>query len=276
MSMLKMDTNKAKVCFISANYGNYEATCKKPAKQTISTDFIYFTDNANIPSNGWIIDTTPYHILNKSPIDTDTYRNSICNNSHTFNIAKYYKQAFQNIPRLKDYDVIIWLDSTLEIIHEGLSEWMLNTIYKHKIIGWEHELRDGDVRDEVNASGFFRYTSTYWNNQSQPYQDIWHQWAEYLNSGYDESFFKKLEPNRSHFGLWLTCFVAFLNNDTKVTEFLDMWYLQTLVHTTQDQISFPYVCQKTNLIPYTLPDNDIEGAHPHLRTAFYIKYEHGL
>ena len=97
-----------------------------------------------------------------------------------------------------------------------------------------------------------------------------------MASGYDEHFFKRLQPDRVHFGLWITCFVAFLNNDIKVTEFLEMWYLQTLVHTTQDQISFPYVCQKTNLIPYTLPDDEIEGANPHTQTSFYIKHQHGL
>ena len=67
--------------------------------------------------NGWIIDTTPYHIINNSPLDVDdeNYVNSLKNNKHTFNIAKYYKQAFINIPRLKKYDVIIWIDGTIEI-----------------------------------------------------------------------------------------------------------------------------------------------------------------
>jgi len=39
--------------------------------------------------------------------------------------------------------------------------------------------------------------------------------------------------------------------------FLDLWYLQTLKYTTQDQIGFSYVCQKTNRIPHTLPNNEI-------------------
>ena len=55
----------AKVCFITAIYGNYEATCKKYIAQAIVTDFICFTDNKNIESNGWIIDTTPYHLVNR-------------------------------------------------------------------------------------------------------------------------------------------------------------------------------------------------------------------
>ena len=84
-----MDT---KICFITAIYGNYEASCKKFVKQTINTDFICFTDNQNIINNGWIIDVTPYHLINKSKLDKDNWLNSLCNNKHTFNIAKYYKQ----------------------------------------------------------------------------------------------------------------------------------------------------------------------------------------
>jgi hypothetical protein len=63
--------------------------------------------------------------------------------------------------------------------------------------------------------------------------------------------------------------------DAEVLKFLDLWYSQTLKYTTQDQIGFPYVCQKTNLIPYTLPDEEVRGVFPHQMTDFYIKHEHG-
>lgn len=273
----------SKVCFITAIYGNYELSCKKFKEQLIPTDFICFTDNSNITNNGWIIDTTPYHFNNKSPIDNKSLINSFKNNIHIFNICKYYKQAFQNIPRLKEYDVIIWLDGTIEITNENTSKWILDNIYKHKIIGWEHnhefisQHRHGLLLNEVNASQFFRYTSTFWNNQSQPYQDVLNQYSDYIDDGYDENYFKSIVPseNSHNFGVWLTCFVAFLNKDQEVTNFLNMWYLQTLKYTTQDQIGFPYVVQKTNLIPYTLPNNHING-NAWLKTDFYIKHPHNL
>jgi hypothetical protein len=28
--------------------------------------------------------------------------------------------------------------------------------------------------------------------------------------------------------------------------------------------------------PYTVPDNEIQGLEPHIKTDFYSKYEHGL
>ena len=264
-----------KICFITAIYGGYETSCKKFVKQTIDTDFICFTDNSNIINNGWIIDTTPYHLINKSKIDNDTFTNSLCNNSHTFNIAKYYKQAFSNIPILQKYDVIVWLDGTIEIIYDKTSEYILNNIYIKKIIGWHHEMRFGILRSEVEASHFSRYNSTYWNNQSQPYQDVDNQYNCYLEDGYNDLFFKNINSHTPHMGVWVTCFVAFLNKDTYVNKFLDMWYLQTLKYTTQDQIGFSYVCQKTNVIPFTLPNNEVYGNRPHSNTMFYLKKNHG-
>jgi hypothetical protein len=265
----------ALICFITANYGGYEKSCKKFVQQTVETDFICFTDNKDMISNGWTIDTTPYHLINKSSIDNDSYINSLCNNKHTFNVAKYYKQAFSNIPILQKYDVIVWLDGTIEIIYDKTSEYILNNIYKEKIIGWHHEARNGSLKSEVEASHFFRYNTTHWNNQSQPYQDVDKQYESYVADGYNDLFFKNMNSHTPHMGVWITCFVAFLHKDEHIKHFLNLWYLQTLQYTTQDQIGFPYVCQKTNIIPFTLPNAEIYGDRPHSDTMFFIKKNHG-
>ena len=265
----------AKICFITAIFGNYELSCKKFVKQTIDTDFICFTDNKRIINNGWTIDNTPYFIFNKSKLDDKSYLNSVNNNIHTFNISKYYKQAFQNIPRLKEYDVVVWLDGTVEITYDKVSEYILNNIYKYKIIGWNHEWRKGILKEEVEGSLFYKYTSTNWNGQKQPIQDLLKQYQTYIEDGYNDDFFKPYQINNPNIGVWLTCFVAFLNKDEEVTKFLDLWYLQTLKHTTQDQVGFSYVCQKLNLIPYTLPNDEVTGDKPHNETMFYIKRNHG-
>ena len=265
----------AKICYITAIYGNYEMSCKKFIKQTIESDFICFTDNKDINNNEWIIDINPYHLINKSELDDSTFTNSICNNTHTFNIAKYYKQSFSKIPILEKYDIIVWLDGTIEIIYDKISEYILDNIYEKKIIGWHHEHRNGHLNEEVSASHFYRYTSTNWNGQDQPYQDIDYQYKCYLEDGYNDLYFKNINSHTPHMGVWITCFVAFLYKDEDVKQFLDLWYLQTLKHTTQDQIGFPYVCQKTNLIPFTLPNDEITGDHPHNNTMFYIKHDHG-
>lgn len=265
---------KAKICYITAVYGNYELTCKKMRRQTVASDFICFTENKGIRSNGWIIDTIPHHVLNKSELDDGCKLNSFANNNHSFNIAKYYKQSFQNIPRLKHYDVIVWLDGTIEITYDKTSEYLLSKIYDKKVIGWHHEWRGGILKREADASVDHRYTSTFWNNHHQPYQDVKSQYEEYLRDGYSEEYFKQIESHTPNLGVWITCFVAFSNKDEDVTRFLKLWYLQTLKFSTQDQVGFSYVCQKTNMIPYTLPNSEITGDCPHDRTQFYIKHSH--
>jgi hypothetical protein len=227
-------------------------------------------------SNGWKIDTTPYHITNKSKLENPSYVNSIYNNSHTFNTAKYYKQSFKDIPILEKYDVIVWLDGTVEIIYNKTSEYILGKIYTEKIIGWHHEWRHGDLEKEVQDSvRSYRYSSTGWNGQAQPFQDVVGQYRAYLDDGYTNDYFKAQNSHTPHFGIWITCFVAFLQHDEKVTEFLNMWYLQTLKYTTQDQIGFPYTCQKLNMLPFTLPNDEVTGDKPHDCTMFYNKHAHG-
>lgn len=265
----------SKICFITAIYGNYETTCKKYVKQTVPTDFICFTDNPNIVKNGWTIDTIPYHITNKSALDKHTYINSVYNNKHTFNIAKYYKQSFRDIPVLQKYDVIVWVDGTVEIIYDKTSEYILGKIYDKKIIGWHHDWRHGDLSKEVEDSvRSFRYSSHGWNGQPQPFQDVMKQYEAYLEEGYTNAYFK--DSHTPHFGVWITCFIAFLQHDEKVKAFLDLWYLQTLKYTTQDQVGFPYACQKLHMLPFTLPNDEVTGDNTNVNTMFYIKHRHGI
>jgi len=276
-----------RVAFITSILGNYELTCKPFVEQTIDSDFICFTDNPNIKSNGWIIDTTPYHDTHKSPVDNGLYNNSITKegrlkvleNRHTFNLAKYYKQSWKNIPRLKDYDVVIWLDGTIEITKGDVSEYMIELCEKYDIVSWHHEMRGGLLFHEAFSCYLEKYHNRNYLNQQQPYQDVISQYHTYLQEGYDEEYFLKYpriegRGRGDHFGVWITCFVAFNNRSESVTTFLDEWYLQTLKYTTQDQVGFPKVVQDLNLVPYTLPDKRFGGNDPHVATDIFIKHDH--
>ena len=100
----------SKICFITAIFGGYEMSCKKFVNQTIETDFICFTDNNNIINNGWTIDTTPYHLINKSKIDDDTFINSLC---------KYLKVSI-NLVLLK----ILLNDSLSSIVNPAVLKFL--------------------------------------------------------------------------------------------------------------------------------------------------------
>ena len=264
--------------------------------QSVPTDFVCFTDGgSSIVSNGWIIDDTPYHDLFPSPLDEavstpgeeddeDSERrrrqrpNSLRRNRHSFNKAKYYKQAARNIPWLSQYDIVLWIDGTLSVHNEDLSYWLLSpgVVDIHGIVTWSNPREGGGLIDEVRSSDFYRYTSVKWNGQEQPYQDVFRQYDIYVRDGYDESYWKS-EQSRfpKNYGVFSTCFVAYDNRRTDVKSFMDLWYMQTLTYTTQDQISFSYVVQKTGLMPLALPSKEhiVRGAV--INNNFFIKFEHG-
>ena len=260
----------ASVCVITAIYGNYDSCCKRFENQTIPTDFICFTDNASIKNEyGWIIDTTPYHFVNKSPMDNTCYVNSLCNNSHTFNICKYYKTAFQNIPRLQHYKAILWIDGSVEIINNKLSEYIVENIDEHKLIAFDLHIRKGSLYAETQESLFDKYLSTSFFNQNQPSQDVIKQYNDYMKLNFNESIFRSVYGGKNY-GVWLTCFVVFHNHNKQITRLLDKWYHEILTHTTQDQISFPFVCQVCCVFPHTLSSDTC----PQESTMFYKKYDH--
>lgn len=296
-----------KVVFISAIYGEYEKTCKPFVQQTIDCDFLCFTDNPYIKPNGWQVDINPYHYTHRNKIDTGYYVNSVKKvpaiadlyeivlphdeyrrkhaetfrgNTHPFALAKYYKQSWHCIPRLKDYECVIWVDGTIEVKSNSMAEYMYEKIQNYKVVAWNHDWRKGKLINEVQASlGMDKYESRTWNNRPQPLQDIARQYHEYIQDGYDENFWESVEREEGkglidHFGVWVTGTLGFLNHSEEVKNFLDLWYLQTLKYTTQDQVSFSKVVQDTKIIPYTYPDEQIKGM-PHWETTFFKVNRHG-
>lgn len=265
-----------RIAFITANYGKYEATCKPYPRQTIPCDFICFTDASASVANGWEIDQTPYHLTHPSPLDDGVCLNSVHTNTHTFNIAKYYKQAFQNIPRLKSYDIVIWIDGTIQITNSRTAESIAHLFQNPAtaVVGWEHDWRGGSLIAEVKDSqAYDRYASTFWGGQAQPKQDVNAQYRNAIRDGYDETLWFRLDPARKHLGVWVTCLVAFDMRKPKAIEFLIEWYKQLLFESSQDQIGFSIAAQKVT-VPYTLPDATIRGDRFE-KTTLYVKHPHG-
>ena len=133
---------------------------------------------------------------------------------------------------------------------------------KKGVLTWKHEMH-ASIRDETLASHFERYTSKFWKGQSQTYQDVDKQYEDYIRDGYEDVH-----------GVYITCMVAWDMRHPKTKPTLDLWYMQTLIYTTQDQISFPYVIWKTNNEPHILPDENISGNTPHESTSIFKKRRH--
>ena len=269
-----------KIVYITAIYGGYEQSCKSYIPQTVPADFICFTDNGNIESNGWEVDTTPYHFTHPSPLDDVTdvrdmkdpehslgglnssgtssprsvhssYNitstrviNSLTHTPHPFHIAKYYKQAFNYIPRLKVYDVVVWLDGNVNLIDENCTDKLLTLLDNdmHYVVAFDVQIRDNLVSNEAfNSVNLGRYCNTFSAEHVQPYQNITQQYEDYLDDGFVDGR-----------GVFITSFIAFKmhadgnsnihpRKDLMLHDgshaFLNTWYNETLIHTVQDQVS---------------------------------------
>jgi hypothetical protein len=286
ISILYFKNQISRTCIISACLGGYEKTTKVHPYYP-DTDFIFFTDNENMENVGcWIIDNTPYYRTHRPKVDTGIYKNSINNNNHTFNLAKYYKEQFYNIPRLLEYDYIIWLDGTIQLTKPNFTEYIIKVFNERNDVivqTMHHEQRSGILDSEAGASNFYRYTSTFWGGQPQPFQNVTHQYEYYQSQGYKNEYWKNKSihdlsyrnNDYTHYGVWLTCLIAWDMRKPMTRKFLDAWYLENLNQTTQDQISFPYVAQKLGIDPYTYPDNNTPGYECHTESYWYIKKDHG-
>jgi len=267
---------RARIAFITAVYGSYEKSLKRHAAQTVACDFIGFTDQANIVANNWQVDTFPYHARVPSRFDTGHQRNSRLNNNHTFNTAKYYKTYFHHIPRLSEYEVVVWLDGTISVTNPKAAELLYDAVMRTSTpTVYGHVRNGGGLRAEAAASrDVGRYTTTHWSGQSQPFQPVFAQVERYTGRGYSETYWANTRrSDGTDHNLWVTCMVGWNMKSRETQRFLDMWNRECLEWTTQDQLSFPYVAQTLNMTPHTLPDAKFSGNYHH--NNLYTKHDHG-
>jgi hypothetical protein len=334
--------SRAKVAVITAIYGAYESSCKEYAKQTMAVDFICFTDNPEIPSRGWIVDTTPYHLLSlrkeffTGSLDEERDINALHHNFHPFNIAKFYKLSFHEIPILKDYKAVIWLDGTIRItnprfigkiyqlmFHQNEEQNDDNKkanndqlpVYNQRLLFTFEHIRNRRLETEVSAAlSISRYNHHNFNGVYQPIQPIRRQWTDYqVKENYSEDYWlslfdfsssssssqltegKKEKPVvvvHEQYGMWCTCFIAFnmikeipntdrtqsgKKDETKsINPFLDFWYEQNRIYSTEDQVSFPFTVQKLGIFPFPLPNEEYEIYGSYDYNNLYVKMDHGL
>lgn len=287
------------VALITAIVGTYEASLKQAVRQigeNISTTFICFAqdDKERLYSPYWIIDRTPYHILYRSPLDTGEYLNSFDANGTTFpfNKAKYYKQQWHLIPRLRHFDFVVWLDGTVEIMsntftadivshlhHEDEEGTQYYNYSPHRGLDKSHSALSLPVTaptpapapgvdvvtlylhwrknlfDEVEASlkgAKFKYGGE--NPEIfGPKQLVLEQYQSFLARGYEDVH-----------NVSVTCIVAVRNNE-RSHMFNNDWFLENLEWSTQDQVSFPFVAWLHNFTYYIYDE-----------PRAYNRLEHGL
>jgi hypothetical protein len=211
-----------RVCVYTAIYGGYDPL-REQAAQSVPTDFVCFTDSADLTvSPPWIV----VHNQDRQAL-------------HPRMRAKYFKilshQVFPNgtldrtivAPALHEdkYDYLIWVDGSVQIKSPTFVEKIISHIPER---GWtmlRHPDRDC-IYDEAGAS--LREHPTKYGHLP-----IVEQVESYRSEGYPE-----------HNGLMANTIIGRASNDRDLDTINDLWWHENLRWTYQDQLSLPYVLWK--------------------------------
>jgi hypothetical protein len=201
------------IAFVSCNLGSIDLNMQSlHVLQSVKTDFYYFTEE-NFPLR-------------------DT---SMCPRLQ----AKLPKMlAWDMIP---EYDLYIWADSCITLSKENSISWMIEQLADKDIAFFRHQDGRNSLKEELdfmenhmNGNSGDKYAMDYLNERyaTEPIQE---QVKRYLS---DVSF---IDDKLYSAGMFI------YRNSKEVQETLKEWFYHCSRFSIQDQLSLPYVLQKSNL-----------------------------
>ena len=245
-----MDVNKTsdgkckmKTCIITAFTGNYKAHLR--SIDHLNVDGFIFGD---IKDENLQIDGTRWTRIK------ETY---FCH-TNPFMEAKYYKCFWHHIPILNEYDVVVWIDGTIEI-----KSLPLNELNDHDLVVYQHGKRFS-THAEIDASKDVRY-------------------KDYQHGLKEQKQLKNID------WLAITCFVVNKRCES-VIKMNNKWFSDIILYSPQDQVSFPTACEYANVnlkfYKFSRPYGSrvgyrnggrrwiINSCKSHQQTDHYIKHTH--
>lgn len=217
-----------KVCVITACTGNYKATIR--SIDHLDVDGYVFGDardeDIDIQGNRWKRDKTQYFY-----------------HTDTFTMAKYYKCFWSQIPALREYDVVVWIDGTIEI-----KQLPIEYLEDHDLVVYEHGGRFNTIQENNNT--VIRLDPRYYD----------------FCDGLER---QREEPNIDW--LAITCFVVHKKCE-KIIHMQNEWFSEIIRYSPQDQVSFPRACDRADVRVKLLPVAHRKESHQ--ETAHYKKHKH--
>lgn len=220
---------KMKTCIITACTGNYKAHLR--SIDHLDVDGFIFGDikdeNLQIDGGRWkrIKETYFWH--------TDPFVR-----------AKYYKSFWHQIPILNEYDVVVWIDGTIEIKSIPFDE-----LKNHDLVVYEHGVRF-NTHAEIDVSVDARYVN-------------------YIQGLREQKQLKNIN------WLAITCFVVNKRCET-VIKMNNKWFSDIILYSPQDQVSFPTACKHAgvNVKLYKITKPGISSTKSHQNTRHYTRHKH--
>lgn len=214
-----MNTSTYKIALITAIFGDLD-DLKPVPEQSVPVDKFCFTNNLNIPAGefrGWNVIHPDYPRYD--------FKNRIK--------AKYFRTLSHMVKELKAYDIVIWLDGSIDIINPEFVYFMAQNVVRSGLAVFKHSIRDCIYEEAIVSKLGPKYNG----------EPIDEQIAEYRNSGYPEKN-----------GLIETgCFVKLI--DIPTNRIMEQWWHENIKYSYQDQISLPYVLWKNCYHPFIIDKN---------------------
>jgi len=285
------------LCGITAMLGDYEKTPKEPMEQLGDSKFPLFLmtdqehllhpDQDELFTSAWTRVRVNSSLWQEDCFDNDYVgaRNNPCDKPFLFDIGKFYKMQFYRIPELIEAkcNVVIWLDGSVQIKTGAFLDSMADRATRgQNFVVYVHE-RDY-LAEEVQASiSFGKYLGRFDVDKFGQHQHVDMQYQYYLWMGFKERWFEAapwfnesvgINANFGRYGVYVTCMVMFDLRQKETKQFLDCWWRENLLRSTQDQVSFPYCAWKHNVAIHALPDAEAPvGSYGD--NEYFIKRNHG-
>jgi hypothetical protein len=298
--VLEDDKPAVQLCGITAILGDYEKSPKEPLEPldpkfpmfliTDQEHLLYPQQNV-LDSTAWTRVRVNSSLWQEDCINEDYVgaRNNPCDQPFLFNIGKFYKMQFYRVPELMEAkcNVVIWFDGTIQIkmgsflgrMADRAEQGQNFVVYVQD--GATPYWTDGKVSTEVQRSNFNKYLGR-WKGFG-PHQHVDMQYQHYLWMGFRERWFENttwfsesmgIEENYIKYGLYVTCMVMFDLRHEETKPFLDCWWRENILRSTQDQVSFPYCAWKLKVAIHALPDAEAPiGSYED--NAYFRKLKHG-
>ena len=264
-----LDSNETvKICGITAILGPYEKSAKEPTTPLDPSYPLFLVtdrdddDLINGTNSAW----TKVHLdptLWKDDCSRDEFinaPNNPCNQRFNFNIAKFYKEQPYRVPQIINAgcNVIVWMDGTIRIKDKTFMGHMKERAERgQNLVVSVHDIRqrDGRLMKEVADSVInYKYKGK-GGADFGPFQNISKQYKQYVSEGFTERWFEQESwwsgvkgTAPGSYGVFVTCMVLFDLRKKATKTFLDCWWRENVLHSTQDQVSFPYCSWKHKVI----------------------------
>ena len=214
--------NNSNIAIITCVWGNYKAHLR--LIDHLNIDGFVFTNcknNIDIDGKNWNIIEKEYFT------HADPYM-----------VPKYYKTQWNKIPELNNYDVIIWVDATIEILS-------LPSIFNENFDIAIYKALSGRTKPILAIDNALKTNCVRWRNYHEGLKKQKELYAE--SNWYANTSFFIVKRNES------------------VIKMNDLWFEHNLNYSPYCQLSLPWACNKTGLnVLLKHWDNKVVKKHSHL------------